>query len=400
MDEATTALPTDEIGQALQTEFKQNGMSGVYGLAEQFLNKWKRTCLNLAITGRSGTGKSSFINAVRQVGPNHPSAAQVGVTQTTKKIEPYPHPESANLLLWDKPGVGTPTFPRDTYLENIKFERFDFYVILSSDRFMEIDLWLASEIKKAGKKYFFVRTKIDESVNNEKHDHPGTFKEEDVLCRIRQDCVESLRQENMEGMPIFLLSSREPTKWDFRKTMIQLINDCPEIKKDVAVLAFSATSKEIIEKKKAVLQKDIKLYAILSGCTGAMPVMFLNFAVDAALILRVSQIFAKQFGLDKSSITKIAATYDVPVSILQPAMQVSVFATVGEVTKWLLNLQFDKVPSTLVEFVPIVGSIVGGIASFAFTDHILNKLLNDYEKCAVTMLNKIEEHLKEKDMQM
>ena len=47
-------------------------------------------------------------------------AAPVGVTETTSDIVGYAHPNNPKLKFWDVPGVGTPRFPRDGYLEAIK----------------------------------------------------------------------------------------------------------------------------------------------------------------------------------------------------------------------------------------------------------------------------------------
>jgi len=50
-------------------------------------------------------------------------AAPVGVTETTSDIAHYAHPNNHMLKFWDLPGVGTPSFPRDSYLEAIQVKR-------------------------------------------------------------------------------------------------------------------------------------------------------------------------------------------------------------------------------------------------------------------------------------
>jgi len=47
-------------------------------------------------------------------------AAAVGVTETATDIVAYPHPNNEMLKFWDLPGVGTPRFPKDQYLEAIQ----------------------------------------------------------------------------------------------------------------------------------------------------------------------------------------------------------------------------------------------------------------------------------------
>jgi len=57
---------------------------------------------------------------VRSLTADDDGGAAVGVTETTMGIVNYPHPNNAMLKFWDLPGVGTPRFPRDGYLEAIQ----------------------------------------------------------------------------------------------------------------------------------------------------------------------------------------------------------------------------------------------------------------------------------------
>jgi len=57
---------------------------------------------------------------VRRLSADDEGAAPVGVTETTSDIISYAHPNNSELKFWDVPGVGTPKFPRDGYLEAIK----------------------------------------------------------------------------------------------------------------------------------------------------------------------------------------------------------------------------------------------------------------------------------------
>ena len=44
----------------------ENGVSGLAELFKERLERWKKTEVNIGITGNSGAGKSSFINAIRE----------------------------------------------------------------------------------------------------------------------------------------------------------------------------------------------------------------------------------------------------------------------------------------------------------------------------------------------
>ena len=45
--------------------FAGSGVAGVQRTIRKNLEKWREVKINLAILGNSGTGKSSFINAIR-----------------------------------------------------------------------------------------------------------------------------------------------------------------------------------------------------------------------------------------------------------------------------------------------------------------------------------------------
>ena len=80
-------------------------------------------------------------------------------------------------------------------------------LIISRTRFTENDLWLAREIKKNGKHFFFIRTNIDQDLYNEKIDHPSTYNETLVLNRIRENCLAHIRTVD-ESNSVFLISGR------------------------------------------------------------------------------------------------------------------------------------------------------------------------------------------------
>ena len=105
----------------LKEAFNSGGVQEVGALLERKLDKWKQIPLNVAVIGRSGVGKSSFINAIRQVEADGEGGAPVGVKETTVDgHHSYPHPSNPLLKFWDLPGVGTDLFPRQTYLSRIK----------------------------------------------------------------------------------------------------------------------------------------------------------------------------------------------------------------------------------------------------------------------------------------
>lgn len=93
-------------------------------LIKEILNAWRKRDIIYGVMGSSGSGKSSFINAMRGLKGQDAGAAKVGVCETTTEPTLYKDPRNPNLVYCDLPGVGTPNYPKDdTYLEKIEFEK-------------------------------------------------------------------------------------------------------------------------------------------------------------------------------------------------------------------------------------------------------------------------------------
>ena len=134
-------------------------------------------------------------------------AANVDVTECTQDWKRYEDPNNANIEYWDLPGMGTEDFPAKTYFEDVKLNEYDTFVILTANRFTKDDLELANKITSHGKKYFFVRSKIDQDVRNAKRSsRPESFNEANVLAKIRSKCVEKLGDLLSNKEKIFLIS--------------------------------------------------------------------------------------------------------------------------------------------------------------------------------------------------
>ena len=82
--------------------------------------------LVVGVTGNSGTDKSSLINTLRNLSAADPKAAPVGVVEKTTERYNYSDPKKLELVYWDLPGCGTPAFPRETYLDRVGFDEYDF----------------------------------------------------------------------------------------------------------------------------------------------------------------------------------------------------------------------------------------------------------------------------------
>ncbi|XP_053374140.1 T-cell-specific guanine nucleotide triphosphate-binding protein 2-like [Mercenaria mercenaria] len=232
------------IADSLKQAFEDGGTPAVKTRITEIMDSWKNEVINIGVTGNSGVGKSSFINAVLGHSHEDVGAADVDEIETTKKVTAYPHPNNEKLIFWDLPGVGTPNFLQDTYLEKIDVDKFDYFIILSAERFTENDLWLAENMKQKQKRFYFVRSKIDVSIANNKR-RCKKHNEIDVMNKIRADCTKNL--ENVMGsgeqIPLFLVDNYDTNKYDFSLLSRRLIVDAPQMKREALILSFNFLNK-------------------------------------------------------------------------------------------------------------------------------------------------------------
>ncbi|XP_072221829.1 interferon-inducible GTPase 5-like [Leuresthes tenuis] len=347
---------------------------------KNYVEKKNNIPLNIGVTGESGSGKSSFVNAFRGINKNSPGAAPTGCVETTMDIKPYPHPNYPNVILWDLPGIGTTNHPAEKYLKLVVFEEFDFFIIISDTRFRENDVKLAKEIQKMGKKFYFVRSKIDNDLLAEERGQRD-FDPESILSKIRQNCIQGLQKQGFQSPRVFLLSNFELHLYDFSLLHETLDIELPDHKKHVLLLAMPNINQEIINKKKEAFQADIKWHAAASAAAAAVPIPGLSVAVDLSLMVVVVSQYVGGFGLDESSLRRLAASTGVPFNDLT-AVLTSVLAKSNITKDLLIKLLTQCVSASALmaaeegsRFIPLFGIPVAMALSFTVTYKALNFFL-------------------------
>uniref|UniRef100_A0A8C6Y8V7 IRG-type G domain-containing protein n=1 Tax=Naja naja TaxID=35670 RepID=A0A8C6Y8V7_NAJNA len=221
----------------LKSDLNKGNIPKVAAEYQNRLNEMENLPLNIAVTGDAGVGKSSFVNAFRGVKDDDEEASMVDATEGTMEPKPYPHPSFPNIKIWDLPGIGTPKFQAKEYLKKVNFERYDIFIMVISERFTENNAFLAKEIQRMKKKLYYVRSKMDISVQNEKRNE--NFNMEQTLKSIRNYCQDSLKSTGVPSPRVFLISSREAYKYDFPLLKETIAVELPDHKKDILTLAVS-----------------------------------------------------------------------------------------------------------------------------------------------------------------
>ena len=246
--------------EGLRLSLMQDGVADLGKKLDSAVSSFSMGQVNLAITGQSGAGKSTIINTLRSLLPKEFGAARVGTSETTMVPTPYPFPANQNVILWDLPGVNTPNFPKNDYIDSVGLARFDALMICCSVRFSELDLWLVQQAEMMKMHFYMIRTKIDSSLEDAKNDY-GTD-EKNTIEEIRYKMCMHLEKAGLPIDQLYLicgkLSSGGQLKWDFPKLNEELIKNAPSKNTRGLVQALVSCSESIIKKKTCELATRIE----------------------------------------------------------------------------------------------------------------------------------------------
>ncbi|XP_019389452.1 PREDICTED: interferon-inducible GTPase 5-like [Crocodylus porosus] len=406
--EAFSSIPP-ELQEELKAALEKGDLVAAVSKAQEVLCSADKVDLNIAITGITGSGKSSFVNAMRGVEDGDKDAAATGVTETTSKPARFPHPQYPNVIFWDLPGIGTQTFQADTYLQQVSFDRYDFFIIISGTRFREYDIKLAREIQRLGKCFYFVRSKVDQDLNNERrlYDQSGCLKkpsasrplqyaEDVILNKIRDNCMENLQKGKVDFRQVFLVSNWCTSKYDFPRLQETLVHELPSYKRLAFLRSLPNLAKEILEEKKKYLMKQVWLTSLASLGASALPLPGFSTVCDVALLMSALKQYCQDFGLDSNSLEKIASLTNKPVEELRAVIKSPL---AHEITKDLVIKLLSKTVGGGVKYTllfknilpvvrPVIGSVVSGTISCATSYILLKGFLNAVADDAMSVLEK------------
>ncbi|KAL8219522.1 UNVERIFIED_CONTAM: hypothetical protein K2H54_026280 [Gekko kuhli] len=379
----------------LKSRLEQKSLKNVFDGINQELSLLKNTTLNIAVTGNMGVGKSSFVNAFRNISDYTQSSAETGVKQTTMEPHKYRNDIFPEITLWDLPGIGTHGFKPNDYLKIVHFSMYDFFIIVSSGCFTVNDAILALEIKKMNKRFYFVRTKVDQDMDNEKK--KPNFNETQTLEQIRNYYRSKLMKEGIDNPKVFLISRWHLDMYDFPKLHETLANDLNYLKRPLLIKAFPAVSREYLQKKKAEMEKLIWRKAHMSCKLRSRFWRAFSDHYGNDLLISTLKEICRAFGLDEDSLRNLAGRICKPAGMLKSAVRKT--AMVSQIdTKIVESLLtkcwrvgFRTVPERFCRSSPVLCPLVRGRSCFATTYFMLKGFLEDAMEDAKNVLAKAAE---------
>ena len=185
------------------------------------------------------------------------SAAKVGLAESTLLVTKYSHPKSKNIIFWDLPGIGTPTYPNlKEYCKKVGgLEKYDAFLIFSKTRFTQYNKELAETVSKDLKKpFFFIRTNFDTDLENAKEDEGSEFDKESVLENMKKDCLENLENLIHDENDIYMIDNKVTSKYDFQRLKEAIASALPDGKKESFADSLANVTNAIIRIKANILK--------------------------------------------------------------------------------------------------------------------------------------------------
>ena len=314
-------------------------------------------------------------------------AAPVDIVECTTEPTAYDHPTNNKIKFWDLPGIGTPEYPDlDTYCNKVQLEKYHTYLIFTASRFLVNDLKLAEKVRLMKKKFFFIRTKIDENIRAEKRKRKQEFDEEEMLARIRKNCFISLGNLLTDDQDIFLISNHDPNKWEFARLTQAILDALTRYQRESMTFSLgkviTRSSDDIFQRKVDALRQRIWKVATASGAVAAIPVPGLSFAVDAALILRELSLYRSQLGLPEIGSAEFVQLH---FATKEKVLSVTL-TTAAQLSPYFASYAASTAIEEFTRYIPFVGPAIASSMSFSTTYYALSKLLTDVEKTAKVVL--------------
>ncbi|XP_072450962.1 interferon-inducible GTPase 5-like [Chiloscyllium punctatum] len=367
---SNSSLFSKEELNKLNSAYDAGGMKEVTPLIQKKLDDLDNTGLNIAVAGEIGSGKSTFINAMRGLQDDDEGAAKTGTTETTMEPTSYSHPNLPNVCFWDLPGIQHIQMV-ERYVRVINFAKYDFIIIISACRVTENDIKLANEIKRLGKNFYFVYSKIDNDLDAMRK-YSWNFNEVETLEKIRNNCVSKLQEAGIPSPRVFLISNFDLNLYDFICLNKTLEDDLLNIKSDF-ILVLQNLNSEIVEKKRTELKKRLRRLAIRYKVVPGFSLTH-NFGILTGAIIYLR----KCMGLDDVSLQRLANSVGKPVEDLKAVMTTPLVG--GEITEDIINglaWRATAVIASAPELTVNTNPDFGEHPSFLTTNKLLNTALDD-----------------------
>ena len=324
----------------------------------------------------------------------HLNAAKVNVTEGTDEPICYNHPSNSNIKFWDLPGITHPSFDGDLekYCKNVPLDKYHTYLIFSKDRFTVNDLRLAERIRSTGKRFFFIRARIDQDVDSARRSRKHLFDENATLDAIRRYLSQNLIERGLldDEQHIFLISNHYPAKYQFGELTLAIVSILPQRQQESFILTIDNTfilSRKTLKEKVEACKKRIKYVATASAVAAAVPIPGVALTADIVMIKREIYLYINQLGLPQEGTQRFLLLNNNTQT--QIIAFIAAFGGTTEICELLAAYATDSAVEEFTRCIPFIGIAIASPLSYGATYYFLSKSLERLEELALRVLEEI-----------
>lgn len=346
-------------------------------------DEFENTVVKCGIIGLSGSGKSSLINAIAGE-----KIANVGSTEQTMEEQSFFHD---GIEFVDLPGCGTERWPQATYISDLRLDSYDCFIIVTSNRLYESDIFLYQEMSvNRNKPCFVVRNKIDIAIEDESYDNDLT--EQETLVKVRDNISSSIPELQL----VYLTSARHPTKWDFPTLLDHIAESQTGVKKDKFVAGMAVWSKKAIEQKRRIAQKIVSWSSVTSAANGLNPIPGLDVSIDAGILVNMVKQINNIYGLSEQQLKYVEKA--VPNLMDAPEYQgikqgilklIAKYAATEGIVLVLKRMGSKVVIKNVSKYLPFVGQLISAGIGYKMTASFGETYIDEAEEKAQLLLDKL-----------
>ena len=361
----------------------------------EIVDNWKNEPVKLAVTGKSGVGKSAFINAIRNLKSGDPGfATTLSFGNTTMHTTVFEYPGNPEITLHDLPDFGTTKFSTNEYEEKMELHKYDFILIFVQN-IEENDIEIAKKLKEMDKAFCFVRSKHDLDYENAKNYGEPEAK---AIERIKSKSLDILRQKGFKEANLFVISNRSRRIGDFSELVLYIQSNLLQLKGDVVMLSLlGELTDDIIDSKYQILKGRIWNVSCASTGPAATPVHGLDVVLNLTLISKEIWFYHNTFGFGQQSVKEISKHYYLRKKL--SASSIIKIKTANEAMERFVIMQLGKlrtlmaVQNAIGLTLPFIGPVVSGLTAGKVTNDLLTQILDgcrDDAKLVYSHLMKID----------
>ena len=287
----------------------------------------------------------------------------------------YLHPTNDNIAYYDLPGYSSIKSTKENYISKMNISDYDFFFVFFDGVLSEDEVWLVRELRKLGKPFSLVRSKIDVDINNAMFDDRD---KEMIIPEIKREIEDALHAipelTNTKG--IFLISSREPELGEISDLLRYVEENGGGIKTQALLFSHGSITKEIVKRKYKMLKKRLVLATALAASLAAIPVPVLDVAINTGVLVHEVRHYMSVFGINRQrvySLKKFDHSLLKCRSLLEPNLDMAVFV----VTKIETYATLVFVQSFVDLILPLIGSVISSATAARVTYRFLDDMLQD-----------------------